>query len=657
MRIKKSYECLLHAMIMVIAAVLTVACGGFEYELPFIEEEVTEYPVVLNASQGALTRISHQGNTLAWEQNDEIQLTAVTAGIEVSDTIGTSILKWFSSIDSDPSRASFTGFITLRSEPKSCYFTYPVGEAFSVDAVSGTIRVNYTAQNGSHKPFLYGKTQYDENGMFLVMKHPGAMLELTVETAGVSKVSFVGNSLESLSPVIINPDDESISLPTEAVKQITVAVQENGKAYIFVPPIKLAKGFTLVCSKEDGSYFMKSYSDGSTGGYDFSTKRGARIPITISGEFNSFALTAEDVNVSHGRNNDGLLTGTHVTFKMNKKGVPDKLIEGWGANLINEKNEVVRSFSTTKQISGTVDTLAVLNNTVFLPAGTYVFQPYYMMYGSKVTIASEVETFTISDPGVVLNINGTTSYDKYKVGNVDGANSHTNTLIAGLSVSTNVAKEIIDVFTASMKGMDNKDEEIGKDACKVEDSNTVYSYGDKHVSKCQAYDMVASITVGDMTFTASRTFHITGLPYEIDFRKGDDSSWGKSGTVKHSDSRMNFYSEIQNWSTVCNGVIRSPSFHLPADISVRPYADICCKSDDAVLHIDAGVSGSTSVSSNAKTITPHKISGLSSLQSKDYIECGSTFLLSGDTRCLIYAVTGVPLAYNAGLYRTKINYN
>lgn len=653
MRRERTYRYSVRCILCFVAAVLTAACSGFGFDGPSPEDEMKEYPVYLTASQDNMTRISAEDNSLKWETVDKIQLTAVTDGIHVSDTIGTSVLELFSIDESDPSIASFTGFVTLRSEPKACYFTHPVGEAMAVDAVSGTVRANYTLQDGSHKPFLFARTAYDIDGMALDLEHLGAVLELDIKTAGVTKVSFVGNGLESLSPVVINPDDDAITLPTEAVTQITVDVQENGKTYLFVPPVDLEKGFTLICSNKDGSsYFLKSYSDGSTGGYDFSVKRGVRIPISISGDFVQAAITVEDVGYEHSKNEQNLLTGTSVSFKINKTGAPDKLIEGWGATLVNENGETVRSIYSTEAMSDNVVTMNLLENRILLPAGEYTFTPYYVMFGTRHTLDTEVEVIDVADPGVYVTINGSTSYDKYKAGDVSGANSHANTLIAGLSVSTNVAAEIIYSYTASMTDL-----KIGEFTKKVENSQTVAWYGDKSVTKYQSYVMNAELVVGDLTFNASRTFHITGLPYEIDFRNGDNSSWGKSGTVKYSDSRMNFYSEIQNWSTVCNGVIRSPSFHLPADISVRPYADICCKSEDAVLHIDAGVSGSTSVSSNAKTITPHKISGLSSLQSKDYIKCGSTFLLSGDTRCLIYAVTGVPLAYNAGLYRTKINYN
>lgn len=649
----RAYGYTVRYLICIFAAVMTAACSGFGFDVPSLEDEMREYPVYLTASHGNMTRISAEENSLIWETSDKIQLTAVTDGVAVSDTVGTSVLELFSIDESDPSVASFTGFVTLRSAPKACYFTYPVGEAMTVDAVAGTVRANYTLQDGSHKPFLFARTAYDEKGMSLDLEHLGAVLELDIKTAGVTKVSFVGNGLESLSPVVINPYDDAITLPTEAVTQITVDVQEDGKTYLFVPPVKLEKGFTLICSNDDGSsYFLKSYSDGTTGGYDFSAKRGVRIPISISGDFVQAAITLTDVGCKHTKNGHNLLTGTSVSFKINKTGAPDKLIEGWGATLVDEKGVTVRSIYSTEAISDDVVTMSLEGNKVLLPAGKYTFTPYYVMFGTRHTLASQVKVIDVADPGVYVTINGSTSYDKYDAGYTDAANSHANTLIAGLSVSTNLAAEIIASYTASMTGLD-----IGGFTTNVENSQTVASYGDKYATKYQSYVMNAELVVGDMTFNASRTFHITGLPYEIDFRNGDNSSWGKSGTVKHSDRRMNFYSEIQNWSTVCNGVIRSPSFHLPADISVRPYADICCKSEDAVLHIDAGVSGSTSVSSNAKTITPHKISGLSSLQSKDYIECGSTFLLSGDTRCLIYAVTGVPLAYNAGLYRTKINYN
>lgn len=649
MRRERIYRYPVRCILCFVAAVLTAACSGFGFDGPSPEDEMKEYPVYLTASQDNMTRISAEENSLKWETADKIQLTAVTDGIHVSDTIGTSVLELFSIDESDPSIASFTGFVTLRSEPKACYFTHPVGEAMAVDAVAGTIRANYTLQDGSHKPFLFAKTAYDIDGMSLDLEHLGAVLELEVKTPGVTKVSFVGNGLESLSPVVINPDDDAITLPTEAVTKITVDVQENGKTYLFVPPVDLEKGFTLICSNKDGSsYFLKSYSDGSTGGYDFSANRGVRIPISISGDFVQAAITVEDVGYEHSKNEQNLLTGTSVSFKISKSGAPDKLIEGWGATLVNENGETVRSIYSTEAMSDNVVTMNLLENRILLPAGEYTFTPYYVMFGTRHTLDTEVEVIDVADPGVYVTINGSTSYDKYDAGYTDAANSHANTLIAGLSVSTNVAAEIIFSYTASMTDLD-----IGGFTTKVENSQTVASYGDKYATKYQSYVMNAELVVGDMTFNASRTFHITGLPYEGVFTSNPTEwspGWTFIASTKYSSPRVQYNGD---------GAVRSPSFYLPNgnSINVKTSLDAClsatmdsnrrvyiksCSSSEG----SADFSGSY-VEAHYKLPTEHKANG--------YKDCSTMFTLTKDTPAMLYSKQK-PGAYNTSLYKVKIVY-
>lgn len=647
MRRERTYRYPVRCILCFVAAVLTAACSGFGFDGPSPEDEMKEYPVYLTASQDNMTRISAEDNSLKWETADKIQLTAVTDGIHVSDTIGTSVLELFSIDESDPSIASFTGFVTLRSEPKACYFTHPVGEAMAVDAVAGTVRANYTLQDGSHKPFLFARTAYDIDGMALDLKHLGAVLELDVRTPGVTKVSFVGNGLESLSPVVINPDDDAITLPTEAVTQITVDVQENGKTYLFVPPVKLEKGFTLICSNDDGSsYFLKSYSDGSTGGYDFSAKRGVRIPISISGDFVQAAITLTDVGYEHSKNEQNLLTGTSVSFKINKTGAPDKLIEGWGATLVNENGETVRSIYSTEAMSDNVVTMNLLENRILLPAGKYTFTPYYVMFGTRHTLDTEVEVIDVADPGVYVTINGSTSYDKYKAGDVSGANSHANTLIAGLSVSTNLAKDIISSYTASMTGLD-----IGEFATKVENSQTVASYGDKYATKYQSYVMNAELVVGDMTFNASRTFHITGLPYRINFEDGNNSSWAYLGNAEYSDKRVFFESASLSAK---QSAVRSPEFYLPKSIDVLPYADASIKGTlyTRQLYVSPCAKNESSIIEGTPEIPIHK----NGFGAKGLQKSSEVITLTAEKPALMFSAT-TPLSFGIALYKVEILYN
>ena len=641
----------------VIFATVMLACTGIGPMLPSDPDVMQEYPVTLTVSQDEMTRIGLSGNSLSWQAEDRIQLTAVTAGIEVSDTIATSVLKVFDIDPEDASKASFSGFVTLRSEPKSCYFTHPAGEAMTVDAVKGTVKANYSSQDGSHKPFLYGKTEYDPEGMAVGLKHLGAVLEITVETPGVTHISLVGNGIEPLSPVIFNPEDDNIEKPTEAVTQITVPVQKEGKTYIFVPPVNFEKGFSLVCSNgTESSFFVKSYSDGTNGGYDFSSKsnRGAKIPLTISGEFKQFAVTSSDLTIVHSRNDDGLLTGTTVSFKMSKTGSPDKLIDSWGATLTDAKGNVVRTYSSEDAITGSTVTMDVSAGDIFLEAGAYTFTPYFYMYGKPVSLENQVVTKTINGPGIVLNISGSTSYDKYKAGNVDGANLHANTLLSGLSVSTNVAAETIPEFICSLVGDDNTPIDVSNPAVGVANSSTIASFGDKTCSKFQGYTMSASITVGNIKKEATRVFHITGLPYEVDFSKGDNSSWAKYNNAEYSDSRMFFKSAAFSEET---SAVRSPKFYLPENIVVLPYADASIKGNlyTRKLYVSSCAYNESNIitgTSGTPEISIHK----GGFSAKGLQSSSAAITLTNEKPALMFTAT-TPLSYGIALYKIQILYN
>lgn len=636
---------------VVLASVMS-ACTGIGPMLPSDTDIMQDYPVTLTVSQDEMTRIGLSGNSLLWETGDQIQLTAVTAGIEVSDTIATSVLKVFDIDPEDRSKASFAGFVTLRSEPKSCYFTHPAGETMSVDAVKGTVKANYSSQDGTHKPFLYGKTKYAPEGMDVVLKHFGAVLEITVETPGVTHISLVGNGIESLSPFMINPTDDSIEEPDEAVTQITVPVQTEGKTYIFVPPVNFEKGFSLVCSNgTESSFFVKSYSDG-TGRYDFSSKRGAKIPITISGEFKQFAVTSSDLTIVHSRNDDGLLTGTTVSFKMSKTGSPDKLIDSWGATLTDAKGNVVRTYSSKAAITGSTVTMDVSAGDIFLEAGAYTFTPYFYMYGKPVSLENQVVTKTIDGPGIVLNISGSTSYDKYKAGNVDGANLHANTLLSGLSVSTNVAADVISEFSYSLVGDDNTKVIYGSNpSVVVADSSTIASFGDKTCSKFQGYTMSAGITVGNIRKEATRVFHITGLPYEIDFSQGDNSSWAKYNNAEYSDSRMFFKSASFSEKT---SAVRSPKFYLPENINVLPYADASIKGNlyTRKLYVSSCAYNESNIITGTSEISIHK----GGFSAKGLQSSSAAITLTNEKPALMFTAT-TPLSYGIALYKIQILYN
>lgn len=544
-------------------------CSDIDFDVPE-SSRLNEYPVILHVSDAEETKIINNQSILTWEQDDHIQLTAVTDGLEQKDTVAVTELQCFAIDGSNPSKASFSGFVSLRNAPRDCYFTYPSGAAMTIDPSTGFIRANYTQQDGSHKPFLYAKTAYPENpeaGVSMTMSHIGAVLEIDVQIQDIASISFVGNELEKLSPISINPDDHSLVMPNEAVTQITVPVQNEGKTYLFVPPVNLSKGFSLICSKSDGSYFIKSYSSGNDDGYDFSDKQGVKIPVQITGEFNQFSITVTDPKVEHTTSKEGLLTGSLASFTINLNGSSNKLIEAWGADLLNSEGEIVRSvsLSDTRIPNGRVE----MNDEYDLPlleAGKYTLAPYYKMYGKTVSLNNQL--IDVQDPGVIFTVEGVTSYDKYLSRNLDGDNGANNTSkrlnIENVRVTTNVDHNIMSDYEVTLGGTPLGD----PTSLTTKDGVIVAEYGTHTRSTYGNYPIVASFNVGNKTFSKSKNCHITGLPFDINFQT---SSLHNGWTHSNVAIEASHYRFPEGTSSII-----SPKFHIPDDtkvgVSLTAYA-------------------------------------------------------------------------------------
>lgn len=570
----------LTAYIYVILA-LSVCHGCVNIGLDIPEPSpLVEYPVLLNISGPDVTKITNSENNLEWEEDDIIQITAVADGIEQKDTVAVTDLQCFSIDEDNRSRASFSGFISLRNAPRDCYFTYPSGAAMTVDPSTGLIKANYTQQDGSHEPFLYAKVAYPQNpedGIDLTMNHLGAVLKLDVQVEGVDYVSFIGNNLERLSPVLVDPDNHELGSPTEAVKQITVNVGPEGQdTYLFVPPVNLENGFSLIFSKEDGSYFIKSYSgSGENGGYDFShpSKRGAMIPLTIDGQFENFSITATELSSVH-TTKDNLLSGTSVSFKMSLTGSPDKLIDGWGADLYNSNSELVRTVSYDGSVditNGQQVNMGTVGDWKLLPAGDYIFCPYYEMYGTKTTLANQ--KLTISDHGAYLKVEATTSYDKYISNKISDANSHAWNKIEGVKVKTNLHPDLIDSYSAEIYlGTDNSGvTQYLSTIDKASFESGVASYGDLTALSWGVCPLTAYIKCGNLELNASKDCHITGLPYVADFTTGNPSGWaipwGMIGDYSYKSSKVVFHTQ---------SALRSPAFYIPSDKNISISTSCAC---------------------------------------------------------------------------------
>lgn len=631
------------------------ACSA--YEDSQMEEGAREYPVLLSVEEETFqgTKISVEGTTVAWEESDKLRLTAVPQ----DGGVGVSELTVYSIDQENTRKAVFSGVVNMTSVPEDCYFTYPYS-AMEFDSENGTIRAGFTEQSGKHEPFLYGHSGYNESGMSAALKHVGAMLEIELGDAlvaeGVSKISFAGNKLESLSPLIITSSDGSFDLPQEANKQITVGVQENAKTYICVPPINFEKGFSLVLSKADGSAMAKSFSsDGSlNGGYDFRKKAGHIIPIKLDGSFVPFSIECSEPSWEHTKEN-GLLTGTAVSFTMTKKGASDKLIEEWGATLVNSDGVTVRKIKLTNADlkNGESVTMDVDNNWKLLPAGKYTLTPYYKMYGEKVTMAALVKCLEVTtDPEVLVEIGGMTSYDKFTSSfyTAAQANSHPYNKIEGVYVKTNLDKSIIDSYEASISLSDGNS---ASDKNKENFENGIAEYDDFYSNTFGDNKVTVKLECGKLSFAVDRTFYITGLPYEGVFST-NPADWSPRWTfvtnAKYSNSTVQYTGD---------GAIRSPSFYLPFgnSINVKTSLDACLSATMASnrrVYVKTCSSSEGSADFSGSYVEAHYALPTGH-EAKGYKDCNATFTLTKNTPAMLYSKEK-PGAYNTSLYKVKLVY-
>ena len=653
MRKTKAYIISCIKLLSALFTLSLISCTAFDIEIPSI---LKDYPIHLNVSTKESTKVAVDNLDLSWEDSDKIQLNVITDAAETGDTLTTAILNYFQTIGNEKSKASFSGFVTLRKQPEMCYFTHPVGEAIAVDANNHTVKVFYTQQNGSHVPFLYGKSDYVEEGMDVTLTHLAAVLEITVNTPDVKTISLLGNKKEALSPVIFDSkNNDKVTRPTEAVTQITVPVQENGPTYIFVPPINFENGFSLVCSKgndTNSEYFIKSYTDGVTNGYDFTSKRGVKIPITIGNQtFDKFEIKASNINVAHTRK-ENLLNGTSVSFDVVKKGTPDKLIQKWSATLtrvVDGKLQVVSSTThadgTPIPSSGTIK-LTNAHEWPLLPNGQYSLNFSYTMYGMPTTVSTVV---TLNDTIPYLIIEGQTSYSKYLKGDIDGANKlESAKYIEGLTIKTNVHNDIISEYFAQIyQGKNASNVDIyASDNNKASFNGGVAAYGNLESFGFGERKTTAYIKCGNYEIKADDVdFQITGLPYVADFTTGNPESWSPAWDMISSVSKDNRLVFTEK------SAIRSPKFHIPKNIKVTTSCDSrhnVTDNGNSINMIITACSPSTSqVQTSGQTLTFDKtyyqakgaFGDVSGFESKGYNDLGSSFELSPNLNSVMYSLS------------------
>ena len=367
------------------------------------------FPVEVNVTQESATKITTNGTTLFWAEGDKLALFAATG----SNTNTASATLELNSIDAGSSTGKFKGEISISAEPEICYFTYPYTVVPAANAEKVSAQYSYSAQDGLHKPFLWGKANYPGNGvMNCNLQHIGGMLYLTNIPSGVTAITIKGNSAENLSPVDVNLSNGEISVGSEKEFDVNIS---GTTAYICMPPVNFTKGFSIIFHSASGDMF-KSYSSdgGNSSGYNFTA--GTYITINVAGTFTPFNVTA---NAAYSHTvSGGFLTGTNVTVTPALQGAPAKITK-WRADLVHsDGTTIVRTVASNNNFGATQ--MSVVDNWTYIPSGTYTLKSYYTQYNGS-EIAMPESTITVSKATEPVNISiGSSIAHNYSGGNLTG---------------------------------------------------------------------------------------------------------------------------------------------------------------------------------------------------------------------------------------------
>ena len=349
----------------------------------------------------------------------------------------------------------------------------------------------------------------------------------------------------------------------------------------------------------------------------------------------------------HYKNTNNELAGTRVNLMVNSlSGSTATPIKGWRAELY--KGEMlVRSFSSNTSDSETI-TMNTENSKTFLTPGEYTLKRYLIKSDDTNELMGE-SSVVVPNPEIEVQFYGYTSYSQYLAGNVnsdgdcdkDGevdkaANSCEPTTAYNIGVKALIATELVssikDGVYVKLNGGDFQSEIGGW----LTDKNTFESL------EQGAYKLDVDVILDGQTYdnVATKTYHITGLPYSYDLRSSKTlpTGWTVIGDTNWDDGCgqqiLYDYYYVFGYSK-SYAIIFSPYFILPQNTAIKYQI--------GGMFINSGVYNKTAIIySGIVSDTNYSKSFSDEIQnSKSWAETLKTFsheteMLEGNRRISIY---------------------
>ena len=509
------------------------------------QEEEMALEIVTETTQATRTSLLGDGESVAWEQGDAIAVfDYVTSKKQFNAEINEGITRFKGNIT--PKHSEFLAVYPYSlAEPElisqKIVMTLPAEQTAVKDGFAPNINLSITKGerniDGSPSQVTFHNIcQLFKLNVPSYIANRITKIEISASKAIAGKLSI---DYSSATPIINveNQEEQSITLLPPA-NNTTFA---EGNYYIALAPVRL-EGFTIIMTDTNG----KTYSQQSKS--QFGGNSGMIYNLGNLDMVEQPSISTKHVYSS------GVLQGTTVSLT---PPVPDR---EWSATITNEAGTTVRTLS---KASGTLKSEATDASWPYLPKGRYTAYYTFLTANGK-EISSSVSFQITEKPEFGLTHHAASSYTYYLGDGVEKSIVRANateafTVTAISSAVTGISAAILNNANYTVSYTNDFEGSIKAS------SNSSVTYNDKKYSATGPYTLGATATFDGETKDASKSVHITGLPYSaVPPKEGDWSGKANDWTYSKNDHQgVRLYNQQI-----------SKSFNIPANVDVNVKQDV-----------------------------------------------------------------------------------
>lgn len=501
------------------------------------------------------TVLAGEDGQILWVEGD---------AISVFDDSGSCTGHLFESeLSEDRTWARFRGQIAEGSQSLNIVYPYDAAASCSGTTLTTTLPTTQTATPGSFANGAALAFASCSLGQYYIPTEDIIFEPLTAVLA-FTMPSYI----EGASSVVVSANNEAHIAGTVNVNTATAAISSvSGSNSVTVAVNELTAGSTYYVSIAPGTYeggfsFRVTTKAGNV--YTASTTRTLPADAGQIYPLGTLGLTLSvtpSVTITHTQNSSGELNGSTAVLSIPT--LPSEfasLVTGWSV-------ELQRDGVAYRRLSATSGTMSVANGWTYLPQGSYDIVANYTLTNGKVKTLRATTTSPSPVSKMSASVSGYCSYDYY-VGNngcsknVSTANSLDNATIYAPSVKVNVDSELLADGRYSKNIFYSWDSGTG-----VSFSGNSVSFSNRGGQSWTAHTLSVNCTFDGASVSASRTFHITGLPF-IDNDPTDDY-WSLSNNAFVMNGS---YIQLGGGTGKANATINR-AFHCPSSINVSVSTD------------------------------------------------------------------------------------